>query len=95
MADQAPERRNVKRRVGDLLAALSCSLCEQLLTEPITSPVCLHTYCLTCIEAHIKLGAANVCPVCQADPDRVASGSVVVLGPKPFTVRAVKCVCAS
>ena len=76
------ERALVRRRAGDLIQCLSCSLCNGLLVEPVTSPACRHTYCYACIDKHVRLHAANKCPACL---DRPQDGVLaVVLGPKPF-----------
>ncbi|XP_039646772.1 tripartite motif-containing protein 5-like isoform X2 [Perca fluviatilis] len=45
---------------------LSCPVCLELLTEPLTLP-CGHSFCSSCVRAHWDTEAASQssCPVCR------------------------------
>lgn len=45
---------------------LKCPICFELFTEPV-SLVCGHSYCLQCIQGHVKRSVRRGCPQCRAE----------------------------
>ena len=69
----------VWRSREQLAACLSCDLCNEVLSDPVTAPECMHSYCRDCIDKHVLYGGRNnQCPVCKKE------SLDTVLGPQPF-----------
>lgn len=69
----------VWRSREQLAACLSCDLCSEVLSDPVTAPECMHSYCRDCIDKHVLYGGTkNQCPVCKKE------SLDTVLGPQPF-----------
>ncbi|CAD7701299.1 unnamed protein product [Ostreobium quekettii] len=64
---------------------LACDICKDILKDPHTCLVCLHTYCFACIWDKIELGnAANKCPVDGCGQPDVNGLRATMLGANPF-----------
>nr|XP_048335843.1 E3 ubiquitin protein ligase DRIP1-like [Ziziphus jujuba var. spinosa] len=55
----------VKLKKRPFLDCLACPLCKNLLKDPTTVSVCLHTFCKHCIYQKLEEDVRNCCPVCN------------------------------
>jgi len=69
-----PTFKTVTFRVADVNPHLACSLCEGYFRDAHTITKCLHTFCKTCILAHLRTSREPTCPRCRGH-----------LGPHPMT----------
>ncbi|KAL8159586.1 hypothetical protein V2J09_001123 [Rumex salicifolius] len=54
-----------KVRRADIVACMTCPLCDKLLREATTISLCLHTFCRKCIYEKLSDDDYDTCPVCD------------------------------
>ncbi|XP_076934024.1 E3 ubiquitin protein ligase DRIP2-like [Bidens hawaiensis] len=57
----------VKVRRDDLVACMTCPICNKLLKYATTIPECLHTFCRKCIRKKLTDEELECCPICEID----------------------------
>ncbi|KAI7732045.1 hypothetical protein M8C21_031461 [Ambrosia artemisiifolia] len=57
----------IKARRDDLVACMTCPICNKLLKHATTIPECLHTFCRKCIRKKLTDEELECCPVCNID----------------------------
>ena len=45
--------------------SLRCTICWHVLYQPVNLSTCSHTFCLHCLQAHVKEHSAPTCPQCR------------------------------
>ena len=50
--------------VGDMRDALTCSICEKTLFNPVFTR-CAHRFCRVCIERELRVEMTKKCPICN------------------------------
>ncbi|CAN1132025.1 E3 ubiquitin protein ligase DRIP2 [Linum perenne] len=60
-------RNFVKVKRETLKACMTCPLCDNLLRQPTTISLCLHTFCRKCIYKRFSDDEVDTCPVCDID----------------------------
>ncbi|KAI3676436.1 hypothetical protein L1987_86045 [Smallanthus sonchifolius] len=57
----------VKVRKDDLVACMTCPICNKLFRNATTIPECLHTFCRKCIRKKLSDEELECCPICNID----------------------------
>ncbi|XP_073526235.1 uncharacterized protein [Phyllobates terribilis] len=52
-------------RRADIVACMTCPICDNLLLEATTISICLHTFCRNCIYEKLSDDDYDTCPVCD------------------------------
>lgn len=54
-------------QLSEIREQLGCSICHELLVDPVTAPGCGHSFCLVCIRRWMRSDAegAGSCPCCR------------------------------